>query len=225
MAPPRTTARPRHAFTLIELLVVIGVIGVLMGILIPAISGARAQARRLKCLTNLRGWGVAFQLYYAENKERLPYVLPFYDIGAPGVPPDPQDPQLLEVMDAYMDVPAPFYDEAGNLIVTEPYLCPADRDDDAGRVTGLSYQYWAGGLMLLRELGGESTATVPLTVTRFYERTPGFPLMADSKRWHPGGPMPRNPTADARPAAETALYFGDWRADWLLLDPIEEIRP
>lgn len=214
---PRETAAPAHrsrhalaGFTLIELLVVIGIIAILVSITLPAIGGARAQARRLKCLTNLKGWGVAFQLYYAENRDRLPYVMPFYDVG---VPFDPQDPQLLQVMDAYMDVPAPFYNEAGVLVVTEPYLCPADRADDAGRATGLSYQYWAGGLMLLREFRGESVNTVPLTVTRFYEMSPKFPLMADSQGWHPGGPKYN----------ENALYFGDWRADWLLLDPEEEI--
>lgn len=45
---------PRRAFTLIELLTSIAVCAVLVAILIPALAGAREQARRGRCLANLR---------------------------------------------------------------------------------------------------------------------------------------------------------------------------
>jgi prepilin-type N-terminal cleavage/methylation domain-containing protein len=65
-------ARPGHAFTLVELLVVVGIIGVLVALLLPALSKARASGQTALCLGNLRQIMNAFQLYENDNKQRLP---------------------------------------------------------------------------------------------------------------------------------------------------------
>ncbi|HQY87590.1 MAG TPA: prepilin-type N-terminal cleavage/methylation domain-containing protein [Tepidisphaeraceae bacterium] len=63
--------RNRKAFTLVELLVVIGIIALLIGILVPVLSKARASSVRTKCLSNVRSMQIAQWAYATSNRGYL----------------------------------------------------------------------------------------------------------------------------------------------------------
>ena len=69
-SPPRRQ-HPR-GFTLVELLVVIGIIAILIGVLLPALSKAQQQARQVACMANMRSLGQAVAIYQSENKGAFP---------------------------------------------------------------------------------------------------------------------------------------------------------
>jgi prepilin-type N-terminal cleavage/methylation domain-containing protein/prepilin-type processing-associated H-X9-DG protein len=60
----------RRGFSLIELLVSIAIIALLLAILLPGLSQARAQGRRVKCASNLRELAQAFHMYAADASGR-----------------------------------------------------------------------------------------------------------------------------------------------------------
>lgn len=67
----RSRTKFPHAFTLIELLVVVAIIGLLLSMLIPAMQGARAQARQVYCLANMDAMAKAAEIYAHANKDYL----------------------------------------------------------------------------------------------------------------------------------------------------------
>jgi prepilin-type processing-associated H-X9-DG protein len=67
-----TRRRQLVAFTLVELLVVIGVIAVLIGILLPVLSKARESAIAIQCMSNLRQFSAANQMYVNQYNWHMP---------------------------------------------------------------------------------------------------------------------------------------------------------
>ena len=62
----------KTGFTLIELLVVISIIGMLMGLLLPAVQTAREAARRMTCMNNQKNIALAIINYESAKKELPP---------------------------------------------------------------------------------------------------------------------------------------------------------
>src|SRR5437773_4162949 len=65
--------RKQTGFTMVELLVVCAIIFLLAALLLPALSRARENGRKIACLNNLKQLGYALQIYTTDNDGWFPY--------------------------------------------------------------------------------------------------------------------------------------------------------
>ena len=112
----------RGAFTLVELLVVIGIIALLIGILMPALSAAREKASRTKCLANLRTLGQGMVMYANESKNWLPNANPIGEANNY----DGTNAVLVALNRDYIRAPAVFH-------------CPSDGDPEPKEIETADY--------------------------------------------------------------------------------------
>ena len=82
----RSTSRRRRCggFTLIELLVVVAIIALLISILLPSLSKARAQARTTLCMSRIGQFGKAFMIYAEDFDETFPFLASMHEGPADG---------------------------------------------------------------------------------------------------------------------------------------------
>jgi prepilin-type N-terminal cleavage/methylation domain-containing protein/prepilin-type processing-associated H-X9-DG protein len=149
------TTRIRRGFTLIEVLVVIAIIGLLLAIALPSMSGARQQARSTVCQTNLRTLGQGWGMYADENHDTMvPGRLPKHIPGGFGNPANhygistglkyrPRWPQLMQqhVGAQALDKPLTYRDRQN--YHNPVYVCPsvAEWTDERNAAYGYNYQF------------------------------------------------------------------------------------
>jgi prepilin-type N-terminal cleavage/methylation domain-containing protein/prepilin-type processing-associated H-X9-DG protein len=97
-----SSLKSRRAFTLVELLVVIAIIGILAGLLLPAVSSAREAARKTQCLSNIRQIAMA-SLMYEQSFRVLPAALTGRDFDSTGLPRSITDVSMHARLIAFLD--------------------------------------------------------------------------------------------------------------------------
>jgi prepilin-type N-terminal cleavage/methylation domain-containing protein len=153
----------RKGFSLVELLVVVGIIGLLLALLLPAVQKVRETAARLACKNNLRQIGLACHHYhdahgslpaaYVNPGQRLQRYTPL-DWPVLLLPYIEQQPLWQQTLDAYRVEPLPWVNppHVGLATVIRIYSCPTDArlddpitDDQGYTAAYCSYQGVAGG--------------------------------------------------------------------------------
>lgn len=134
----------RRAFSLVEVLVVVGVIGLLMSLLFPAVQSVRESARQLKCRNNLHQIGIALHSF-REQHGQIQTVHPLRTL----LPQMDQNDlwESLEEIDAMIGnggIP-----DLAHLRSPVSYVCPSDPLLDANELF-VSY-----GMNSLPVVGGE----------------------------------------------------------------------
>lgn len=197
-----------RGFTLTELLVIVGVVALLIGILLPALSRAREASRRTQCLANLHTLAQGLIQYAANNNDQLPN----------GNPPliwndyDGQNRVLTHFATNYVKSPVVFHCPS-DLSAVPRKIATADWTmDDSARISYEFFSVWF-------------PPENPARLAKFQGKAP---LAWDQDAGRPVDPLTKLPTKNIlKPMRNHRgggnVVYSDGHADWQAEERWEDV--
>lgn len=160
--PTAVTFTSFRAFTLIELLVVIAVIALLVGILLPALGGARKAAQSVQCQANARTDAQGVTFYTGDNKYFPPSYV--YANSESGLDWYEEDQQFTNPNPAngYVHWSASLFGDGAGKAPEGAFECPSAPNGGAPRTNpGINPDDWEPGINQTNDLGSNAPSEMP----------------------------------------------------------------
>ena len=156
--------RIKKGFTLIELLVVISIIGILIGLLLPAVQKVREAANRIQCANNIKQLGLATQNFATTYDSKLPTIKHQIAPGSYGsvmvaLMPYLEQENLYKAYSIPTNMTSPGAPSGPSTkynatVIKTPFVCPSDYSASTGTgASGWALTSYAGNALLFSKVG------------------------------------------------------------------------